>query len=309
MKTINYFVLITLIILCSCKSGNASGQEKAEVKDSIRKFVYTEIPTMYTEPEQRANFLAKHYWENFNFADTNYINLPEVTEQAWADFLNILPITSPDTAGEAIETVFKKAAVDKKMYRHFIDLADKYLYDPNSPFRNEEYYISVLESMINGDVLEDIEKIRPKDRLNMAFKNRLGTKATNFTYTLESGKQGTLYSIKTEYTLVFFNNPGCSACLEAIDQMKFSLPILQGVMDKKITILAMYADEDKEEWSKHKKDIPKEWINGYDKSFIIESKRLYNLRAMPSLYLLDKEKKVLLKDTTVSAIEAYLKNK
>ncbi len=38
------------------------------------------------------------------------------------------------------------------------------------------------------------------------------------------------------------------------------------------------------------------WINGYDKELTVLERELYDLKAMPTLYLLDKDKKVLLKD-------------
>lgn len=37
-----------------------------------------------------------------------------------------------------------------------------------------------------------------------------------------------------------------------------------------------------------------------------KGKNLYDLKAIPTLYLLDKDKKVLLKDATVAQIDQYL---
>mgnify|MGYP002527024690 FL=1 len=51
-----------------------------------------------------------------------------------------------------------------------------------------------------------------------------------------------------------------------------------------------------------------EWINGYDKKQTIEQNNLYDLKAIPTLYLLDKDKTVLLKDVTTKEIEEYLQN-
>ncbi len=55
--------------------------------------------------------------------------------------------------------------------------------------RNEEFYIPVLDAMLASPVLEEIEKVRPKARRELAQKNRIGTKALNFNYTLASGAQ------------------------------------------------------------------------------------------------------------------------
>lgn len=52
--------------------------------------------------------------------------------------------------------------------------------------------------------------------------------------------------------------------------------------------------------------FPKRMVNGYVKNSVIKEKNLYDLKAIPTLYLLDKDKKVLLKDATVAQIDQYL---
>ena len=69
---------------------------------------------------------------------------------------------------------------------------------------------------------------------------------------------------------------------------------------------ARIPDEELDEWRKHLNEFPKEWINGYDKKFAIKEQQLYDLKAIPTLYLLNKEKTVLLKDAPAQAIEEYL---
>lgn len=255
----------------------------------------------------RADYLIRHYWDHFNFADSNYIHHPEVAEQAWADYLGIMDHVSVETAGEVIRETLTKAEGEKKLYNYFIGLAEKYLYAPYSPLKNEEYYIPVLEHAIASDALGADEKIRPRMLLELVKKNRAGTKAIDFAYTLESGKKGALHKISSDYTLIFFYDPDCRTCHDILNKMKFSIHILRAVEEKRMTILCMYTEEELDEWRKHTTDIPKEWINAYDKKHVIMDKNLYDLKAIPTLYLLDKEKKVLLKDTTVEGIEEMLR--
>jgi len=308
MKTSTHILpVICILCLCACKSGNASSLNKNDVaQDTIKTFTLPAIPPMMTAPEQRADFLVKHYWDNVNFADTNYIHHPDVTEQAWADYCDILNHVPLETAQEAIRKTIERTSVDKKVFTYITDLADKYLYDPNSPMRNEEYYIPVLDAMLTSPVLEEIEKVRPKARRELAQKNRIGTKALNFNYTLASGAQGSLYQQQTDYILLFINNPGCHACTETIDALKNAPIINQLLGQKKLTVLSIYPDEELDEWRKHLNEFPKEWINGYDKKFAIKEQQLYDLKAIPTLYLLNKEKTVLLKDATAQAVEEYL---
>ena len=308
MKT-NIKVLLALcfLFLCACKSGNATGQTSNEIaKDTIQSITLPAIPQMLTTPEQRADFLVNHYWDNVNFADSNYIHHPDITEQAWVDYCDILNHVSLSKAQEAIRKVIDRTNADKKVFNYITDLADKYLYDPNSPMRNEEYYIPVLEAMVASPVLEEIEKVRPSARLKLAQKNRIQTKALNFTYTLASGAQGSLYKLNADYILLFINNPGCHACAETIEALKNSIPVNELLKEKKLILLSIYPDEELDEWRKHLSDFPKEWINGYDKKLAIRDQQIYDLKAIPTLYLLNKEKIVLLKDATAGAIEEYL---
>lgn len=308
MKTV-YYLVIALFMCGACNSGKVQEQKEEAVQEEAKGFKLPEIPAMYTDAEQRANFLVKHYWDNFDFTDTSYIHLPQITEQAFVDFLDVTNHSPLASAYEGMGQLMSGAEKDKKVFDYFVSLADKYLYDPNSPFRNEELYIAVLEKMLESNHLEEVERTRPQYRLQLAQKNRVGTKAINFAYTTASGKQGALYNFKTDYILVYINNPGCHACGEITEGLKQSRIMQYLLSEKRVTILCVYPDEDLEEWKKHQADFPNDWINGYDKGTTIRDKDLYDLKAIPSLYLLDKEKTVLLKDATLPQIEQYLSEK
>lgn len=310
MKTYLNIFFLFLILCTACGSRKASDNQAEDIKsDSTKIFALPVIPALLNTPESRADYLVRHYWENVDFADTTYLDHREVMEQAWVDYIDIMKLVPEETAISAIKQMYKDAGKKKKVFFYFTDLAEKYLYDPNSPMRNEELYIPVLDAMLESTVLDDTEKILPKGRRELAEQNRLGRQAEDFTYTLVSGKSGTLYGVKADYTLLFINNPGCHACEEGIKELKQALAINKEFEAGNLKILSVYPDEDKEEWERHLSDFPKEWINGYDKKLMIKEKNLYDLKAIPTLYLLDKNKKVLLKDAVVGQIEQYLQQR
>lgn len=310
MKTYLNIFFLFLILCTACGSRKASDNQTEDIKsDSTKIFALPVIPALLNTPESRADYLVRHYWENVDFADTTYLDHREVMEQAWVDYIDIMKLVPEETAISAIKQMYKDAGKKKKVFFYFTDLAEKYLYDPNSPMRNEELYIPVLDAMLESTVLDDTEKILPKGRRELAEQNRLGRQAEDFTYTLVSGKSGTLYGVKADYTLLFINNPGCHACEEGIKELKQAPAINKEFETGNLKILSVYPDEDKEEWERHLSDFPKEWINGYDKKLMIKEKNLYDLKAIPTLYLLDKNKKVLLKDAVVGQIEQYLQQR
>ena len=306
ISNVKYLSFILLLVLTACKSGPAASQEQNGKQDTVKVFNLPDIPVVLNTVSQRADYMVKHYWDRFDFTDTTYVSQIDVAEQAWVDYCDLLEHVPLSDAQTAIKETIGRAGKNKKMLDFFAELADKYLYDPNSPMRNEELYIPVLEALTASPMLNETEKIRPQARLELAQKNRLGTKALNFTYTLDSGAKGTLYQFPAEYTLLFINNPGCHACSEMIEGLKSS-PVINGfIAGKKLRVLSLYPDEELDEWKKHRGDFAKEWTNGYDKELVIKNKNLYDLRAIPTLYLLDKNKTVLLKDATLQKVEQYL---
>ena len=53
-------------------------------------------------------------------------------------------------------------------------------------------------------------------------------------------------------------------------------------------------------------NYPSSWINGYDYTFKLRSSGTYDIRAIPSLYLLDSRKRVLMKDAPTETVLSYL---
>jgi hypothetical protein len=73
-----------------------------------------------------------------------------------------------------------------------------------------------------------------------------------------------------------------------------------------LKVLAVYPDEDIAGWKLGLGEIPQDWVTGYDKDTKIKREELYDLKAIPMLYLLDKDKNVLLKDVSFEALVNYL---
>jgi hypothetical protein len=310
MKTKIPLFLCLILFLFGCKNTKNPAHEPSEApSDTLppiaEKILPPEIPALITDPELRLQFLVEHYWDRFDFADTTYIPSPETTEQAWVDYIDLLRRTPLDRSQSVLRALMQKSAAgSKKTFLYFIEMAGKYLYDPNSPARNEELYIPILEFLTTTPALTPTEKMLPQNRLQKAYKNRIHTRAFDFQYTTLDGKIGSLYRLQSEFLLLFFNEPGCPSCKEHIVSMRQS-PLLNHLETSRLLkILSIYAGEDVDEWKKHYANYPPQWTNGYDHSLTIEDN--YDVKAIPTLYLLDASKTVLLKDATLAQIEEYL---
>ena len=257
--------------------------------------------------EQKAEYIREHYWDKFDFADTSFINQIDSTKMLTAFAVYTAGYIPDSLAYKYMPRLMQRASTSKRMYTYFLMLAEGVLHDPNSPLRNDEKYIPILEGAVQSNWLDEYERMPYEYDLEMARQNRIGRIANDFTYTLASGRSATLHNIKADYTLIFISNPGCPMCREVKEQITTS-PMLQELIERKeLKVLVIYPDTDLEAWREHLQDYPASWINGYDADQRIEKERLYDLKAIPALYLLDKQKRVMAKDCTdVAYIEKLL---
>ena len=290
--------LVTLCLGCSPK------QEKVNPAKSYH-FHYVQ-PPINLSAEHQTTYIRDHFWDKFDFADTLYTTKADTVEmlKAYALFVSKF-VGAVDQ--EPIRKLMKQASVSKKMFDYFVMLSEKVLHDPNSPLRSDELYIAVLEAQIASPHYDKYEKMAPEYDLRIATQNRIGHKANDFDYTTKSGVTRSLYSLKNDFVIVYINNPGCAMCRDITEALKRSQIISDLQRKGELKILAIYPDENLDEWHKHHADIPTEWINGYDKGCRIERENLYNVSAIPALYLLDRQKRVVVKDSTnVAEIESIL---
>ena len=69
----------------------------------------------------------------------------------------------------------------------------------------------------------------------------------------------------------------------------------------------IFIDREVDAWKAKAATYPKNWINGYDHNFTIREDLIYNVRAIPSLYLLDSSKRVILKDAPVEQVLTFMR--
>lgn len=313
MKRTIFLVCIgCLIISTGCKEGK---KQQVRAKENNEKlFRLPDIPANLTRPNERAGYLAVHYWDSFNFADSSVIKQPDKMEPLFADFIGILPHANYTDACKGIKKLMSRVAENSSLLASVLGLADKYLYDVNSPMRNEEFYIPFLESVVDSKTMDEPHKIRFRYQLTMALKNRPDSIAKDFTYTLASGMKSSLSKIVSEYTLLFFNNPDCGICGEFREKIIASSVITSMQHSskngmKRLTVLSIYTEDDLKFWRKQLWKNPSGWICGYDEKNEIRNHGLYDLKKIPTLYLLNKDKRVVLKDASPEIVEEYFSKK
>lgn len=243
------------------------------------------------------------FWDEVDFTDSLHCHNKLWLEQQFAQFL-----TGKRHGNIRLEyrKLADKFAGDTLVLHHIMEIAEHYLADPNSPARNEEQYCIFLEEILGNKMLPEAERLRPTEQLRLARMNRPGSQATDFHYTTREGHKGNLLTVPTgKWLLLVFYDPACSHCEAILESLYQSEAISKLTAADKMKVLAIYTEGNRKLWNKTKAQMPPDWTVGIDESKIVE-RELYNLPAMPTLYLLDQQKTVLLKDPTPEALEAFI---
>lgn len=297
--------------MLACSHGVKKEQQVVDqtVKtEKKRTFQLPEVPVMLNTPEQRLAYVVQHYWDHFDFCDTAYIHLPDVTDQAAVDYMDLLQRLELDDASKALVDFVEKASANAQMMRYMWNLLSRYWHEPNSPMKNEDLFILLCKGVeqnvqVDGQLRDKAAYLR-----KMAEKNRIGQPAADFVYTLASGKQARMSALKAEYTLMFFYDPDCETCTEVKQIMRQSAQLKELVASKRVKVLTIYPDEDIALWRDRLSELDEAWVNGYDKGQVLTLEQSYDLSSIPSFYLLDKDKKVLLKDADWRQVIQFFEN-
>lgn len=271
-------------------------------------FPYPAVPAELRTPQERGTFLLAHYWDCYDFSDTTLIHRPEITEQGLVNFIDLLPRIDSTAAEQGVEMFSRRAFatdVPQNVRDNMVTLLEHYLYDPNSPMRSDDLYMLFLSRMAVADALTEADREQAAYRLRNLSKNQPGALAADFTYTDRSGTTSTLRATQADGLLMlYFNDPDCENCHAVTRQLAADSLFTD---NPRLKVIAVYPDADTELWRKNRQPFPASWTDAYSPGGEIAARQLYFIRATPTIYLLDSQKRVILKDPAPRAVAEYLR--
>lgn len=298
MKPLVTSAIIVAALLAGC-SGRQSSSDSASIATEVENskeailpdgtLSLPVLPDTLRDATSRADYIAIHFWDRMPFTDTSRSLDTAFMEQNFANFLSVLSLARIDSAKEAVRRMLDGASLNQDVYNFVADIAEKYLHDPNSPMRSRDLHVLFL--------LETTKKLTDPARLARA--NHLlrrgmlccpGDRAMDFRFIDRSGATKRLSDVAgAENTILIFYDPDCTQCKETITMLA-SQSALPGV-----SIVAMDFVGDREIWESTKDSMPQSWTVGYAID-PVEDKEYYIIDATPTIYILDKNFRILAAD-------------
>lgn len=264
-------------------------------------FPYTE--PAYVAGDDAREWISLHFWDNYDFARAKELYTSQASREGFALFVHTLYVNPFEVAMQSLEGMLHKAAATEDGYWNILEIAEDVLYDPLSPIRNDMLWEQVLLHAISpASPLDDGSKARYRTLHRIVSRNQEGALSTDFVYTTANGKKARMHDLESPLVLLYFYNPGCGECAYAREKILSTGYLEELYRRGLIKVLAVYPDGDIEEWRKYLTENPSWWITSYDDGGVISKEDLYDLKAVPTFYLLDSEKVVIMKDPSVEAL-------
>ena len=274
-------LLASAILLASCSGRNNNADAQSETSEELSPLA--------------------SLCRSIDYSDTASLRDERVMTRRMVDIVKLMPYTDSLTTSRELNLFFNNISSVPRSITIVDSLGDLYLNNPASPVRDNELYIRFLNAMLSADSIADYVRLRSEENLRIASLNREGTIANNISFLDRDGVARDLLSIEAPQTLLVFYDPECPHCSEILAEIALNEKMNGLIKKGELVIVAVYAEGKRAVWEKSKADMPDNWIVGYDMSGVLDND-LYSLPAMPVMYLLDRDHRVLLKDPEFSSV-------
>ncbi|MDE6513717.1 MAG: hypothetical protein K2L05_05995 [Muribaculaceae bacterium] len=167
---------------------------------------------------------------------------------------------------------------------------------------DEERMAELLRAALATGKLTDTQKATAEWMLHDVCEvNARGSIAADFRFaTPEASENRLLDFAPGEPLLMLFYNPDCSHCRQVIGQLR--------QMENLPRVLAVCIETPAKRWEATRAELPESWVPAFDRSGVLEND-IYIIRSMPSIYLLDADRRIELKNPSIKILSERFNSK
>ena len=255
-------------------------------------FEYPVAPDSISTLQGKSDWVVEHFWDKMYFTGKNAVD-QNALNHAMQVYITPIQFADPAVSEKSVGKLTERVAKSPVLSLQFAKAAEENLYGPRSEVWGDALYLKMLEPLLANKKVKKERKARYERQARILRNTMVGAVPPEFDYTMADGKKAH-YHPNGVITVIEFGDPDCEECsyakLKMDTDIRFSQLVERGVVN------VVFINVDPEEgWQEKLRSYPEKWHVGASD----EVSDLYDLRATPSLYVVDKEGKVAAKNVTV----------
>jgi thiol-disulfide isomerase/thioredoxin len=223
-----------------------------------------------------------------------------------------------DSVKKELDWMLGTASINAEMQKFLlIKFANRYL--TQKYMWEDAVFVHLFETYFNNKtypwLTEEGQKVI-RERAYSLMANIMGRPAADIELPDATGKQTSLYGVEAPYTLVAIWDPTCGHCKEVMPKIDSLYQARWKGMGMKLFGMAKETDGTKDAWLRFIQDHKlTTWTHVYyskaaDKARVDAGipgySQLYDVQSFPTLYLLDKDKRIIAKKLTENQVDEIL---
>jgi peroxiredoxin len=263
------------------------------------------VPQTQTEYNEEFKYQKEHFFDHINLQDHRFWRT-NFFPQKVVEYLEKQVEQYPDSLAAAASRLVAKTTRDSLAFQLMMNkLFDFAGQSQIMGMENiwakllEDYYHKGFVSWGDSAYWANIEF-----EYNKLRYNRIGMQAYNMELQDSEGAVFNLYNLAEKYTLLYLYEPSCGHCIETTP--KIYEQIYKKYAAKGVDIVAVCIVADKEKWLDFVKQHHLEgehWHNLWDPERKSYFWKFYDTSTTPSVYILDKNKKIVAKKIDVNSMD------
>lgn len=262
-------------------------------------------------------YFKQHYWDGVSFMDDRLARTP-FFESRVDKYFEQLVYPASDSVIKEIDWMMSYANVKEDMQKFLLlKFVNRYL---NQKYMWEDaVFVHLFEKYFAQKTypwLTDKGKKLITDRAYSLMANLMGAPAAEVELPDTTGKMRNLYGVEAPFTLVAIWDPTCGHCKETLPRLDSAYQAKWKSYGLKFFGLAKETDGKRSDWTNFINDKKLgDWVHVYYSKAADDARikagvpgysQLYDVQSFPTLYLLDKDKRIIAKKVTLEQINEIL---
>lgn len=256
---------------------------------------------------QKYRYFMDHYFDGIDFSDERMIRTSFFFTKV-NDYVQKHTVQIPDSLIKAVDHVLGLCKDNEEAFKfflvHFVNV-----YAKSNIIGMDAVYVHIVDDFYAKGVAPWVDE----EQLNKMVKNAeslrpilIGEIAPNIKMEKRDGTKLSLYDIDSPFTILFFWAPDCGHCQKSMPTV---VEFYNKYKDKGVEVFAVctkVTDKVPDCWKMVDEKGMDIWINVVDPYLLSKFSTIYDIKSTPQIFILDKEKKILLKRLASEQLDSVM---